>query len=208
MNYHLSFLDDVRRAQDVWEADFGTEHPAISWMWIAGSVWAQRADWSTMELWCRRCSASRAPCPRIPSAKGDCCIARIPASALGGVAQPERSHRARPIILILEHDAFTAILHEGVLLAGGCSVASFANCASAEMWLGTNSPDAAVIDVKPGDKGCTELAQKLLQREIPFLAVSNYSNSSPGVHRIFRPVPWFEKPLTSAGLQLALRSIL
>jgi hypothetical protein len=38
--------------------------------------------------------------------------------------------------------------------------------------------------------------------------VSGYSAGTPGLNRIFRSVPWLEKPVTTAGLHLALRSIL
>jgi phosphoribosylcarboxyaminoimidazole (NCAIR) mutase len=58
------------------------------------------------------------------------------------------------------------------------------------------------------DRSCVELAKKLSAREIPFLAVAGYSADMPGVNRIFRSAPWLEKPVTSAGLHLALRSIL
>jgi hypothetical protein len=208
MNYQLSFLNDAGQVQDVFEANFESENNAMCWMWIAGGVWAIYSNWSGMELWCRRCRAGRVPCPRAPSGNGDCCIARVPASALGQAQEPEARHRARPIILVLERDAFTAILHEGMLTAAGWSVASFPDYPSAQKWLSANSPDAAVIDVTPRDKGCSELAKKLSQREIPFLAVSNYSAAAPDLDRIFRTIPWFEKPITSASLQLALRSIL
>jgi hypothetical protein len=208
MNYHLSFLDDAWRAQDVWEANFTTEQTAICWMWISGGVWAQHSDWSTMELRCRRCCSGRAPCPRTPSADGQCCIARVPARVLKQSSELEGRHRARPVILTVERDAFTAILQEGMIAAAGCSVASFRDYVSAEKWLSANCPDAAVIDVGTNDKSCTALAKKLSQREIPFLAVSNFSGGPPRVDQIFGPVPWFEKPMTGAGLQLALRSIL
>jgi two-component SAPR family response regulator len=84
--------------------------------------------------------------------------------------------------------------------------ASFPDCASAEKWLSTYSPDAAIIEVKLQDKACVKLAKKLAVREIPFLALSGHPADSP-VDRIFSPVLWLEKPVTSAGLQLALRSI-
>jgi DNA-binding response OmpR family regulator len=62
--------------------------------------------------------------------------------------------------------------------------------ASAGKWLSAHNPDAAIIDVKWQDKSCVELAKKLSAREIPFLAVSGYPADTPGVNRIFRPVPW------------------
>jgi hypothetical protein len=210
MNYNLSFLDDARRAQNVWKANFEAEHPAICWMWMVGGVCALRDDWSIMELSCRRCRAGRVEsCPRAPSETGDCCIVRVPASVLRQDSKFERQPRARPITLIVESDRFAAKSVEGTVAAAGFSVgASFPDCLSAEKWLNTHSPDAAIIEVKLQDKACVKLAKKLAVREIPFLALSGHAVGSPGVDRIFSPVLWLEKPVTSAGLQMALRSIL
>ena len=210
MNYQLTFLDDSRRVQDVWEANFETEHTAICWMWLAGGVCALHDDWSMMELWCRRCCAGPVKeCPRAPSGREDCCIVRVPASVLRQSGKSEQHRRARPLILIVERDEFIATRHEGMVLDAGYSVgASWPDYASAGKWLSAHNPDAAIIDVKLQDKSCVELAKKLSVREIPFLAVSGYPADTPGVNRIFRPVPWLEKPVTPAGLQLALRSIL
>jgi CheY-like chemotaxis protein len=209
MNYQLSFFDDAPGAQDVWEANFSAEHMAICWMWLAGGMWAQQSGWSTMELWCRRCADGRIPCPRAQSAAGGrCCIARIPAAALRQDPALLARHRARPIVLILERDCFSAAIHKQIITAAGCSAVSVADCASAGKWLSANNPDAAIIDVKPADKSCTELASKLAQREIPFLAVSHYSAASPGIDQIFQAIVWLAKPVASAGLQLALRSML
>ena len=187
-----------------------TEHTAICWMWLAGGVCALHDDWSMMELWCRRCCAGPVKeCPRAPSGREDCCIARVPASFLRQSGKSEQHRRARPLILIVERDEFIATSHEGMVLDAGYSVgASWPDYASAGKWLSAHNPDAAIIDVKLQDKSCVELAKKLSVREIPFLAVSGYPADTPGVNRIFRPVPWLEKPVTPAGLQLALRSIL
>ena len=120
-----------------------------------------------------------------------------------------RQPRARPLILIVERDDITATSHESIVLDAGFSVgASWSNYASAGKWLSAHSPDAAILDVRLQDKSCVELAKKLSEREIPFLAVSGYSAGTPGLNRIFRSVPWLEKPVTTAGLHLALRSIL
>jgi CheY-like chemotaxis protein len=211
VNFCLSFLDYTGRVQDEWKANFETEHTAICWMWMVGGVWALKHDWSVMELWCRRCCTGRvATCPRASPGSKECCIARVPARVLRPSNKSERQQlRATPIILIVERDDVSAASHESIVLDAGFSVgASWSNCASAEKWLSAHSPDAAILDVKLQDKSCIELANKLSAREIPFLAVSGYSADTPGVNRIFRSAPWLEKPVTSAGLHLALRSIL
>lgn len=112
MNYQLTFLDDSRRVQDVWEANFETEHTAICWMWLAGGACALHDDWSMMELWCRRCCAGQVKeCPRAPSGREDCYIAWVPASVLRQSGKSEQHRRARPLIRIVERDEFIATSH-------------------------------------------------------------------------------------------------
>ncbi|MBO0734142.1 MAG: hypothetical protein J2P49_07475 [Methylocapsa sp.] len=211
MNYKLSFLDETGHAQDVWQAGFEAEHTAVCWMWIVGGAWALRRDWSVMELTCQRCQAlPDTVCPRYSSDATECAIARMPARDLqpfdkAGHAQP----RARPIVLIAGQDEAGAASHIGTVLdAGMAPAAPLPDCASAVKWLNAHGPDAAIIDVDPGDKSCVDLARKLTAREIPFIAISGHSANTPGLHRLFKPVPWLVKPVSSAGLQLALRSIL
>lgn len=207
MNYQLFFFDEAQRVQDVWDADFGSEHTAICWMWIAGGVWAKHSAWSAMELRCRRCVPGRVPCPRPAAGSGECCIARIPWVAVKRAAEMPGS-RARPIILIAESDPASAACHEAVIRAAGCTTATFADCAAAKSWLDTNSPDAAVLDVRPKDGACTALALSLSQREIPFLAVSRWPAGAFEASQIFETSPWLNKPVSPAGLELVLRSFL
>jgi two-component SAPR family response regulator len=109
----------------------------------------------------------------------------------------------------VERDDFIATSHENIVIDAGFTVgAAWSDCASAGKWLSTNNPDAAIVDVKLQDKSCVKLVEKLSMREIPFLAISSHSADTQGVDPVFRSVPWLEKPVTSAGLHLALRSIL
>jgi CheY-like chemotaxis protein len=190
VNYQLSFLDDAGRIRQVREAHFESEHNAMCWMWIAGGVWALEDDWSVMELRSK-----------------ERCTARVPAKSL--CKSPNEHRRVKPRIMIVDSEAFGGIDHEGMVRAAGYAVAEFFfDSMSAVKWLNSHRPDAAVIDVRLRDKSCVELAKKLFERKIPFLAVSNYPADVPGLDPIFRSIPWFEKPLTSAGLQLALGCIL
>ncbi len=211
MNFHLSFLDESRHIQDVWEANFESEHTAICWMWMVGGVWALKYDWSLMELRCRRCCSTKVTvCPRVPADKKECCIARIPARFLRPSGKSERRQpREVPHILIVERDDALAASHESLVHDAGYSVsASWSNYISAGKWLSAHNPDAAILDVKLQDRFCLALAKKLSARHIPFLAVSGWPADTPGVDRIFQSATWLEKPVTYAGLQLALRSIL
>jgi glutaredoxin len=179
-------------------------------MWIVGGVWALKKDWSVMELTCQRChSRPDTFCPRYPAGAAECLIARIPARELRPFSKPGRPQpRARPIILIAGQDEAGAASHEHTIVGALALGASLPDCVSAGKWLNAHSPDAAIIDVDTHDKSCTDLARKLTAREIPFIVISGHTADVPGLHRLFRPVPWLGKPVTSASLQLALRSIL
>jgi hypothetical protein len=189
MNYQLSFLDHAGRIREVREASFESEHKAMCWMWIAGGAWALDYDWSIMEL-----------------RSVDRCAARIPAKSLKRTLNGDR--RAKPRVIVVDSDAFADVAPEGLVKAAGYVTEFFFDNASAEKWLSTHSPDAAVIEVGLWDESCIALAKKLALRNIPFLAVSSYSAASAGIDRIFQHVPWFEKPVASAGLELALGCIL
>jgi hypothetical protein len=190
MRYQLAFLDDTGRIREIREANFETEHNAMCWMWIAGSVWALKEQWSVMELHAK-----------------DRCAARVPANGLKHASNGHRQVKHR--IMIVDSDALVDLDYEGLVRTAGCSIAEFFfDNVSAEKWLNNHTASAAIIEVKLGDKSCVRLAQKLAERKIPFLVVSRDSADWPGVDRIFRPVPWFEKPVTSAGIQLALGCML
>jgi two-component system, response regulator PdtaR len=190
MNYQLSFLDDAGRIREIREANFETEHEAMCWMWIASGVRALDDDWSVVELRSK-----------------ERCAARVPAKSLKHASNGR--HRTKHRVMIVDSDGFADIDYEGLVRTAGYSVAEyFFDNVSAEKWLSTHSPDAAVIEVRLGDQSCIALAQKLAERGIPFLVVSNHSADLPAVDRIFQSVPWFEKPVTSTGLRLALSCML
>jgi DNA-binding response OmpR family regulator len=84
---------------------------------------------------------------------------------------------------------------------------SFSSCESAEDWLSVHDPDLAIIDIMLPDGNSAELAKKLCGREIPFLVVSGHSAESEGIDEIFKSALWLEKPVTSAALESALRSL-
>jgi hypothetical protein len=190
MNYQLSFLDDSGRVRKIREEYFETEHNALCWISTAGAVQALDDDWSVIELRFK-----------------ERCAARVPAKSLKHALNGR--HRARHRLIVVDSDAFADIDYEGLVRTAGYSVAEFFfDSMSAEKWLSTHNPDAAIIEVRLEDRSCMVLAQKLAEREIPFLVISNLSADFPGFDRIFRCVPWFEKPVTSAGLLLALSCML
>ncbi|HXW72065.1 MAG TPA: response regulator [Methylocella sp.] len=210
-NYQLRFLQEAGRIQETWDSNFGAEHSAICWMWIVAGVWALRPDWAQLELWCRRCREERvSSCPRATLAGKTCCLARIPAEALRPSTKSERPQpRELPTVLMVEKNDKIAASHERMVRESGFAIgASWTNYSSAARWLNSHHPDVAIIDVALQDRGCVEFAKKLTERAIPFLAVSHHSANTPGLHPIFQSAPWLEKPISSASLHLALRSLL
>ena len=117
--------------------------------------------------------------------------------------------RSRPTVLIAEDNPLIAASYEDIVTDAGLSVGgSFLSCESAEKWLSVHNPDLAILDVTLKDGNSAELAKKLCGREIPFLVVSGYSAESEGIDEIFKSAPWLEKPVTSAALQSALRTLI
>jgi hypothetical protein len=203
MLYQLSFLDSAGRIRAVREADFETDHNAMRWMWIAAGVEALYDGWSTMELWCQRCCSSQLPCPRRLSGQGGCCIARVPAKSLKHSSNGH--HGVNPVVIAVDSDAFDGMRYESLLRAAGFPEAVvFLDDLSAEQWLRTHRPDAAIIEARPGKRFCAPLAQTLAGREIPFLVVSYFPPDMPGADRVLRSAPWLAKPVTPEDLELAL----
>ena len=76
--------------------------------------------------------------------------------------------------------------------AGYSVIGPFATCAEAEAWLVTETPDAAVLDVKLREGPCTEVAIELSRRAVPFVV---FSGSNPkNVPMEMRHAPLIPKP--------------
>jgi len=117
--------------------------------------------------------------------------------------------RAVPIVLIAEDNPLISVSYEDIVIEAGLSVGgSFPSCESAEQWLDAHNPDVAILDVTLQDGSSVELAKKLCGREIPFLVVTGYSAESEDIDEIFKSATWLEKPVASAALQYALRSLI
>jgi len=115
----------------------------------------------------------------------------------------------RPIVLIVEDEAFVARSYADTIIHTGASVGGpFPSCEAAEDWLGTHSPDVAILDITLQDGNSAQLAKKLCGREIPFVVVSGCSADSVGIDQIFKSAPWLEKPFASKALESALRTMM
>jgi DNA-binding response OmpR family regulator len=117
--------------------------------------------------------------------------------------------RASPTVLIAEDNPLIAASYEDILTDAGLSVGgSFLSCESAEEWLNVHNPDLAIIDIMLQDGSSSELAKKLCGRDIPFLVVTGYYVESEDIDNVFKSAPWLEKPVSSAALEFALRSLI
>ncbi len=115
---------------------------------------------------------------------------------------------SRPLVLILEDEALIAINLQDELQDAGYAVAGpFATCAAALEWLGTETPDTAILDAALKDGPCREVALELSRREVPFLIYSGYLEDRQLLSE-FHHVTWIEKPVPSAVLVQACQQLL
>jgi two-component SAPR family response regulator len=100
-----------------------------------------------------------------------------------------------PNILLLEDEAIIAMDVETMLtdIKAG-SVTSIASCADALKWLAYNTPDVAILDIFLLDGECIELAEILVERDVPFVVHSARRKVSHDSHRIFLKGVWVPKP--------------
>lgn len=100
-----------------------------------------------------------------------------------------------PNILILEDEALIALDVERALteIEPG-SVTTIASCAAALKWLAKNTPDVAIIDIFLLDGECIEIAEILIERDVPFVVHSARRKVTHDSHRIFLRGIWIPKP--------------
>ncbi len=114
----------------------------------------------------------------------------------------------KPLVLILEDEALIALTLQDDLQDAGYEVAGpFVTCAAASEWLGTNTPNTAILDATLKDGPCREIALELSRREVPFLI---YSGHQENEHLLaeFHHVTRIEKPVPSAVLIQACQQLL
>ena len=102
--------------------------------------------------------------------------------------------KSTPVVLLTEKDPIVAFGLEMDLGAEGFATAGpFANGSSTLAWLGTETPDSAILDPHPRDGTSREVAAVLIQRNVPFVIFSascKHENTSPE----FAHAQWIEKP--------------
>jgi DNA-binding response OmpR family regulator len=115
---------------------------------------------------------------------------------------------SRLLVLVLEDEALIALNLQDDLQDAGYDVAGpFATCAAALEWLGTKTPDTAILDAALKDGPCREIALELSRREVPFLIYSGFHEDLQLLAE-FQHITWIEKPVPAAVLVEACQQLL
>ena len=109
-------------------------------------------------------------------------------------------------VLILEDEPLIAIDIEDTLQSVGFQIAAVLNsCEAATEWLAERSPDVAILDINLKDGSCEVVAEKLVNRGVPFIV---HTGTSPlgmdGHHSVFREGHWVGKPASPEDLIAAI----
>jgi DNA-binding response OmpR family regulator len=115
---------------------------------------------------------------------------------------------SKPLVLFLEDEALIAITLQDDLQDAGYEVAGpFVTCAAALEWLGTETPNTAILDATLKDGPCREVALELSRREVPFLIYSGHHEDRQLLAE-FHHVVWLEKPVPCEVLVQACQQLL
>src|SRR5882762_8779118 len=103
-------------------------------------------------------------------------------------------------IMIVEDEALVAMILEDQLEELGLSiVATCANVADAMGAIDKNTPDAAILDVNLGGQLVYPVADRLIDRGIPFVFVTGYGRES--IDRRYDSIHVLEKPVEREALE-------
>lgn len=172
-------------------------------------VWANRLpERNRMDvLAINGCKGERVPHGAGPIAVlGSMCAAKF---ALGATGEAEESMDADPIlsgkaIMIVEDEYLIALNVEMAMGELGAKVIGpFSLIDDAlEALKGADLPDAAILDINIRGRHVFPVAERLLERQIPFVFATGYDNWTIPAH--LSHVPRFEKPVDPVRLVRAL----
>jgi DNA-binding response OmpR family regulator len=83
----------------------------------------------------------------------------------------------------------------------------FGSCATALAWLGSDTPDAAILDIELSDGPCVQVACILKERRVPFLVLTGHAFDASH-DEVFSGVPWLQKPMAEEDMLETLRRLL
>jgi CheY-like chemotaxis protein len=105
-------------------------------------------------------------------------------------------------VLVLEDDALINLNTTETIQAMGCVVHPFLRLSDAFAYISTNLPDLAVLDVNINGRMSYELAQLLVDRDVPIVFLTGYD--SPAVPEKWLQYPVCRKPCDENGLKQLL----
>lgn len=109
-------------------------------------------------------------------------------------------------VLLVEDEMFIAMEIENSLKALGCEIVGpFGKLEEALERAGSETLDAAILDVSIRGGKVFPVAEKLLERGIPFVLASGYGDWS--LPEEMRDRPRLTKPFTSAELESRIRDL-
>jgi DNA-binding response OmpR family regulator len=108
-------------------------------------------------------------------------------------------------VLLVESSAIIGLdLAEELERLGYGVVGPFA-CGMALQWVGTATPDLALLDVDLRSGPCLALARELRARRVPILVFSSHDRRSSLTE--FHDLPWLSMPAPMDRLDAALRAL-
>jgi CheY-like chemotaxis protein len=116
-------------------------------------------------------------------------------------------HLSGKRLLVVEDEAFVALMLEAMLEGFGCDVVGVAGTLSRGLeYAGdeTLTIDGAVLDINLGGEKVFPVAERLAARGVPFIFSTGYG--AEGVPRDFAGVPTIAKPYLEETLKTALEA--
>lgn len=105
-------------------------------------------------------------------------------------------------VLVLEDDAFINLSTTEMIEAMGCIVRPFMRLSDALASISVHLPDVAVLDVNINGRMSYELAQLLVERQVPIIFVTGYDSSA--LEEKWRRNPICQKPCNENALRQLL----
>ncbi|WBV43774.1 response regulator [Pseudoroseomonas cervicalis] len=110
-------------------------------------------------------------------------------------------------ILVVEDEALIAMLVEDALLEAGAAVLGPAATVEEALELfEAERPEAAVLDINLAGQASTPVADRLVERDVPFVVATGYG--AAGLPERHRHVPVLAKPYDPRDLIAALERIM